>query len=147
MRYLIIAIIFAIPQWIIAVSTNYFDEVVTSSIHITGPNQFAEGVFPPRHNALPDVIIKETGQQFYSADQQRARDRWLLAQVDRRLKPVEEFTTSTQANWQTQQEANSMLQEAWSSWAHFPQFATTAERAPRCRSVSSSALCGVFPMF
>jgi hypothetical protein len=54
----IIGVIAGIPQWILAVSTNFYDEVVASAIHITGPNQFAEGVFPPRHNALPDVVIK-----------------------------------------------------------------------------------------
>src|SRR6185436_5566174 len=47
-----------LPQWFLAVSTNYFDEVASSAIHLTAANQFAEGVFPPRHNALPDVVIK-----------------------------------------------------------------------------------------
>jgi hypothetical protein len=54
----LIAFVVGFPQWIMAVSSNYFDEVVASSIHITAPSQFAEGVFPPRHNALPDLPIK-----------------------------------------------------------------------------------------
>jgi len=54
----LIAFVAGFPQWIIAVSTNYFDEVVASAIHITAPSQFAEGVFPPRHNSLPDLPIK-----------------------------------------------------------------------------------------
>ncbi|HXT01134.1 MAG TPA: VCBS repeat-containing protein, partial [Elusimicrobiota bacterium] len=54
----LLAFAFAVPQWFVAVSTNFWDEAVASAIHITAPNQFAEGVFPPRHNALPDVPIK-----------------------------------------------------------------------------------------
>jgi len=53
-----LALVAGIPQWIIAVSSNYFDEVVASAIHITAPSQFAEGVFPPRHNAFPELPIK-----------------------------------------------------------------------------------------
>jgi hypothetical protein len=52
------AVVLGIPQWILAVSSPYWDEVAASAIHLTAPNQFAEGVFPPRHNALPDVPIK-----------------------------------------------------------------------------------------
>ena len=54
----IVAVVVALPQWLVAVSTNYWDEAASSAIHLTAPNQFAEGVFPPRHNALPDVILK-----------------------------------------------------------------------------------------
>jgi hypothetical protein len=53
-----VAIVVALPQLILAVSTNYFDEAASSAIHLTAANQFAEGVFPPRHNAFPDVVIK-----------------------------------------------------------------------------------------
>ncbi len=52
------AIVLGFPQWLLAVSSPYWDEVAASAIHLTAPNQFAEGVFPPRHNALPDVPIK-----------------------------------------------------------------------------------------
>jgi len=52
------AAILGIPQWVVAVSSPYWDEVAASAIHLTAANQFAEGVFPPRHNALPDVVIK-----------------------------------------------------------------------------------------
>jgi zinc transporter ZupT len=55
---LVAALVIGLPQWLIAVSTNYYDEVASSAIHITAPNQFAEGMFPPRHNALPDIAIK-----------------------------------------------------------------------------------------
>ncbi|MFC1694922.1 FG-GAP repeat domain-containing protein [Pseudomonadota bacterium] len=54
----LIAAFLAIPQWFQAVSGNRWDEVASSAIHITAPNQFAEGVFPPRHNAFPDIPIK-----------------------------------------------------------------------------------------
>jgi hypothetical protein len=54
----LIAIAFGFPQWVLAVSTNYFDEAASSAIHLTAANQFSEGLFPPRHNALPDVAIK-----------------------------------------------------------------------------------------
>ncbi len=54
----LIACALSLPQWIVAVSTPFWDEVAPSAIHLTAPNQFAEGVFPPRHNALPDVSIK-----------------------------------------------------------------------------------------
>jgi hypothetical protein len=53
-----LAVVLGAPQWLIAVSTNYWDEAVASTIHLTGPSQFAEGLYPPRHNALPDVPIK-----------------------------------------------------------------------------------------
>ena len=55
---IIVAVVIGFPQWLVAVSTNYYDEMASSAIHITAPNQFAEGMFPPRHNALPDVVIK-----------------------------------------------------------------------------------------
>lgn len=54
----LIALALSLPQWLVAVSSNYWDESNTSAIHLTAPNQFAEGIFPPRHNALPDVTIK-----------------------------------------------------------------------------------------
>ena len=54
----VIAILLAVPQWFHAVSSNSWDEMASSSIHVTAPNQFAEGVFPPRHNAFPDIVIK-----------------------------------------------------------------------------------------
>ena len=54
----LIGIALGIPQWLLAVSTNYWDEVLPSGIYITGINQFADGLFPPRHNAFPDVTIK-----------------------------------------------------------------------------------------
>ena len=50
--------VLGLPQWVLAVSTPFWDEVACSAIHLTAPNQFAEGLFPPRHNALPDIIIK-----------------------------------------------------------------------------------------
>ena len=55
---LAVAVFLGMPQWSVAVTTNYFDEAASSAIHLTAPNQFAEGVFPPRHNALPDIPIK-----------------------------------------------------------------------------------------
>ncbi|MCC6805851.1 MAG: VCBS repeat-containing protein [Deltaproteobacteria bacterium] len=53
-----IAMAIGVPQWLFAVSTPYWDEVASSAIHLTAPSQFAEGLFPPRHNAFPDVPIK-----------------------------------------------------------------------------------------
>jgi hypothetical protein len=55
---LALAAVVGFPQWIMAVSTPYWDEVASSAIHLTAPNQFAEGVFPPRHNAFPDLPLK-----------------------------------------------------------------------------------------
>jgi hypothetical protein len=52
------AIVLGVPQWLFAVSTNFWDEAACSAIHLTGPNQVSEGVYPPRHNALPDIPIK-----------------------------------------------------------------------------------------
>jgi len=54
----LLAVVLGLPQWLLAVSTPFWDEVAASAIHLTGANQFAEGVFPPRHNSLPDVVIK-----------------------------------------------------------------------------------------
>ena len=55
---LLLAIVMGLPQWDLAVSTNYWDEARASTVHVTGANQFAEGVYPPRYNAFPDVPIK-----------------------------------------------------------------------------------------
>jgi hypothetical protein len=52
------AALLGLPQWLMAVSTPYWDEVNASAIHITAVHQFAEGVFPPRHNAFPDLPVK-----------------------------------------------------------------------------------------
>jgi FG-GAP-like repeat len=54
----LLGIVLGFPQWLVAVSTNFFDEAASSSIHLTAANQFAEGLFPPRHNAFPDLSIK-----------------------------------------------------------------------------------------
>lgn len=55
---LALAVMFGLPQWLLAVSTNYWDEAVASGIYLTAPSQFVEGLFPPRHNAFPDIPIK-----------------------------------------------------------------------------------------
>ncbi len=54
----LLACALGLPQCLVALSSNYWDEATTSAIHLTAPSQFAEGIFPPRHNALPDVVIK-----------------------------------------------------------------------------------------
>ncbi len=54
----LVGVILGVPQWLLAVGTPYWDEVFASAIHLTSANQFAEGIFPPRHNALPDMPIK-----------------------------------------------------------------------------------------
>ncbi len=53
-----LGVVAGLPQWLMAVSTPYWDEVASSAIHLTAPNQFAEGLFPPRHNAFPDLPLK-----------------------------------------------------------------------------------------
>ena len=55
---LLCAVLVGLPQWLLAVSTPFWDEVASSAIHLTAPSQFAEGLFPPRHNAFPDLPIK-----------------------------------------------------------------------------------------
>ena len=50
-----LALVVGFPQWMMAVSTPYWDEVASSAINLTAADQFAEGVFPPRHNAFPDL--------------------------------------------------------------------------------------------
>jgi hypothetical protein len=55
---LLLALILAVPQLFQAISGNRWDEIASSAIHVTAPNQFAEGVFPPRHNAFPDIPIR-----------------------------------------------------------------------------------------
>jgi len=55
---LLLAIVLGLPQWFQAVSGNRWDEMASSSLHITAANQFAEDVFPPRHNAFPDIVAK-----------------------------------------------------------------------------------------
>ena len=55
---LLLAVVLALPQWYQAVSGPLWDEIASSAIHVTAANQFADGVFPPRHNAFPDVTIK-----------------------------------------------------------------------------------------
>lgn len=48
----------AVPQCVLAVCTPFWDEVASGAIHVTAANQFAEGTFPPRHNAFPDIPLK-----------------------------------------------------------------------------------------
>ena len=55
---IILAVVFGLPQWFHAASGNRWDEVASSAIHLTAANQFADGVFPPRHNAFPEISIK-----------------------------------------------------------------------------------------
>jgi hypothetical protein len=55
---LVVALTLGLPQWLLGVSTNYWDEANSSAIYLTAPHQFADGVFPPRHNAFPDVPLK-----------------------------------------------------------------------------------------
>jgi hypothetical protein len=55
---LVLASILSLPQMFHALSGNRWDEMASSAIHITAPNQFSEGVFPPRHNAFPDIVVK-----------------------------------------------------------------------------------------
>jgi hypothetical protein len=55
---LLVGLVLGMPQLLLAVGTPFWDEVAASAIHLTAANQFAEGMFPPRHNALPDVVIK-----------------------------------------------------------------------------------------
>src|SRR5437868_14864508 len=55
---LLAALIIGLPQFVLAISTPFWDEVASSAIHLTAANQFAQGVFPPRHNALPDIVAK-----------------------------------------------------------------------------------------
>ena len=53
-----VAAVLGSPQWLMAVTTPYWDEVNAGAIHVTAVHQFAEGVFPPRHNAFPDLPVK-----------------------------------------------------------------------------------------
>ena len=54
----LLACALSLPQLLAAVSTPFWDEIGASSIHVTAPSQFAEGIFPPRHNAFPAIVIK-----------------------------------------------------------------------------------------
>src|SRR5438552_12153115 len=54
----LVAVVLGLPQMALAFTTPYFDEAASSAIHLTAANQFAEGLFPPRHNALPYIAIK-----------------------------------------------------------------------------------------
>ena len=53
----LVALVAGLPQWLLAVSTPFWDEVAASTIHLTAANHFAEGLFPPRHNAFPAATI------------------------------------------------------------------------------------------
>jgi hypothetical protein len=55
---LFVVAVLALPQAMNAFSAPLWDEVATSALHITAPNQIADGLYPPRHNAFPDVPVK-----------------------------------------------------------------------------------------
>lgn len=72
---------------------------------------------------LADVIIQETGQKFYSAEQAQRLMEWSEQRIDSRLKPLEERTAATQAETQARNDARTQIQDAEKSWPHFNDFA------------------------
>jgi hypothetical protein len=72
---------------------------------------------------LPDIIIQETGQRLYSADQQEKLNEWYENRIDTRLKPLEERTQATLADQQARQNARAEIQDAERNWPHFNDFA------------------------
>lgn len=73
---------------------------------------------PSTGRPLPDVIIQETGQKFYSAEQADKLTDWKAAQLEERIKAIEGSSLQTQ----TQQQARAMLAEA-ERWEGFRESA------------------------
>lgn len=74
---------------------------------------------PKTGRPLPDIIIQETGQRFYSAEQSDKLVEWTENRLDQRLKQLEGQNTATSA----QQEARQILNEAQRTWPGFSDFA------------------------
>lgn len=82
----------------------------------SGTPQFTD---PSTGRPLPDIVIRETGQRFYSAEQAEALVDWKASQLDTRLKSIEGRQTVSQA----QAEARSILNEAQRTWEGFNDYA------------------------
>lgn len=70
---------------------------------------------PTTGEPQPDIIVPETGQQLYSAAQQRKWGKWLVSQHDERLQQLEGNTAAQQ----TTNQARQMIAEAERDWPHF----------------------------
>lgn len=81
-----------------------------------GGDQFTD---PKSGRPLPDIIIRETGQRFYSADQAEALVEWRAGQLEGRIKTIEGRETVTDA----QQEARAILNDAQRNWEGFSDYA------------------------
>lgn len=68
---------------------------------------------------LPDVIIQETGQRFYSAEQSEKLVEWANGKLNERLTAIEARGQSTQAR----EDARNAIAEAERTWPHFTDFA------------------------
>lgn len=68
---------------------------------------------------LPDILIQETGQRLYSAEQAEKLLDWKMQSLDSRFKPLEGMHSSQQAR----AEAQSMIADAERNWPHFSDHA------------------------
>lgn len=87
---LVVALVLAVPQFLIALNSTYWDETASSAIHVTATNQIAEGLFPPRHNAFPDIPIK----YHYGFDILSGTVAWLTG-----LSPTHSIDVASTALW------------------------------------------------
>lgn len=78
---------------------------------------------PQTGRPLPDILIQETGQRLYSAEQAQRLMEWTEQRIDSRLKPLEERTAATQAETQARNDARSQIQDAEKNWPSFNDFA------------------------
>lgn len=67
----------------------------------------------------PDIVIQETGQRFYSADQAERLLDWKLQQLDARFKPLEGNLMQSQSR----AEANAQIAQAERELPHFSEHA------------------------
>lgn len=85
--------------------------------HQGGQPQAGQFTDPQTGRPLPDILVRETGQRFYSAEQMDKLMAWRDTQQDQRLQRLE----GTHAQQQARAEARSALQDAQQNWPQFQE--------------------------
>lgn len=71
----------------------------------------------------PDILIQETGQKLYSAEQAARMVDWAMNRMEERLKPVETFVGQTTAETEARTTAQGMIRDAEQNWPFFNDYA------------------------
>lgn len=114
----------SIQEWLNKDPVGYH-EYITSLLKRSGhlkepvaPRAPQPNTDPQSGRPLPDLIIQETGQRLYSAEQQERLEHWKDEQYDKRLAPLEGNSRRQQAFT----EAQAMINEASAKLPYFDDY-------------------------